>query len=252
MTPGAEEAEASASRHPAQRAAPEERAPRRRALGAISAVLWDLDGTLTDSVRFVVDTANLVIARHGGRRLDYDEVGRMTGLPLEAIFRHVWPDLSPDDAVTYRDEYRAHYDEHVVPATRLFRGAKATLRAFHRAGLLQATVTGKRAADCERILRGLGIARDIDVYLGGDSASRAKPAPDLALLAIARLGIRAGDAVVVGDTRGDMEMGRAAGARTLQVLWGFEREPLPEADMTARTWSELRARILPADGPLRP
>jgi phosphoglycolate phosphatase len=220
--------------------------------GAIGAVLWDLDGTLTDSVRFVVDTANLVITRHGGRELDFDEVGRMTGLPLEAIFRVAWPDLSPDDAVICRDEYRAHYDEHVIPATRLFRGAKTTLRAFRRAGLLQATVTGKRAADCERILRGLGIARDIDVYLGGDSVPRAKPAPDLALLAMERLGIPAREAVVVGDTRGDMEMGRAAGARTLQVLWGFEREPLPDADMTARTWSELRARILRPDGALRP
>jgi len=238
VTPGAEEAEGAV--------------PPGRALGAIKAVLWDLDGTLTDSVRFVVDTANLVIDRHGGRHLDFDEVGQVTGLPLEAIFRLAWPDLSPDDAVTYRDEYRAHYDEHIIPATRLFRGAKTTLRLFHRAGLRQATVTGKRAADCERILRGLGIARDIDAYLGGDSVPRAKPAPDLALLAIERLGIRARDAVVVGDTRGDMEMGRTAGARTLQVLWGFEREPLPDADMTARTWSELRARILPPDGPLRP
>jgi len=220
--------------------------------GAIRAVLWDLDGTLTDSVRFVVDTANLIIARHGGRELAFDDVGRMTGLPLERIFRLAWPDLSADDAVTYRDEYRAHYDEHVIPATRLFRGAKTTLRLFHRAGLLQATVTGKRAADCERILRGLGIARDIEVYLGGDSVPRPKPAPDLARLAMERLGVHGREAVVVGDTRGDMEMGRAAGARTLQVLWGFEREPLTDVDMTARTWSELRARILPTDGALRP
>ena len=220
--------------------------------GAIRAVLWDLDGTLTDSVRFVVDTANLIIARHGGRELAFDDVGRMTGLPLERIFRLAWPDLSADDAVTYRDEYRAHYDEHVIPATRLFRGAKMTLRLFHRAGLLQATVTGKRAADCERILRGLGIARDIEVYLGGDSVPRPKPAPDLARLAMERLGVEGREAVVVGDTRGDMEMGRAAGARTLQVLWGFEREPLTDVDMTARTWSELRARILPTDGALRP
>jgi len=220
--------------------------------GAIRAVLWDLDGTLTDSVRFVVDTANLIIARHGGRELAFDDVGRMTGLPLERIFRLAWPDLSADDAVTYRDEYRAHYDEHVIPATRLFRGAKTTLRLFHRAGLLQATVTGKRAADCERILRGLGIARDIEVYLGGDSVPRPKPAPDLARLAMERLGVQGREAVVVGDTRGDMEMGRAAGARTLQVLWGFEREPLTDVDMTARTWSELRARILPTDGALRP
>lgn len=207
-------------------------------------MLWDLDGTLTDSVRFVVDTANLIIARHGGRELAFDEVGRMTGLPLESIFRLSWPELSAEDALRYRDEYRMRYDEHVIPATRLFRGARTTLRLLRRAGLRQATVTGKRAADCERILRGLGLKQEIELYLGGDLVREPKPAPDLALLAIERLGIEPREAIVVGDTSTDMKMGRSAGARTLQVLWGYERERVPEADATARTWVELRDRIL--------
>ncbi|GAC1496218.1 MAG: HAD family hydrolase [Candidatus Limnocylindrales bacterium] len=209
-------------------------------------VCWDLDGTLTDSVRFVVDTANTVIGRHGGRLLEFDEVGRMTGLPLEEIFRLAWPDLSDEDAITYRTEYREVYSRVVVPATKLFRGAASTVRAFHRAGLLQATVTGKLAADCERILAGLGIRRQIELYLGGDSvpAGRTKPAPDVTLLAMERLGARPEETVVVGDTVTDMAMGRAAGVRTIQVLWGYAKEPLPEADVVVRTWPELRARIL--------
>src|ERR1700687_5788451 len=91
----------------------------------LRAVLWDLDGTLTDSVRFVVDTANRVIEAHGGVALDHQTIGGMTGLPLEAIFRMAWPDLTPDDAVRYRDEYRAIYDREIIPATRLFRGARS-------------------------------------------------------------------------------------------------------------------------------
>ena len=207
---------------------------------------WDLDGTLTDSVRSVVDTANQVIASRGGRTLGFDEVGRMTGLPLELIFRQAWPDLSDEDAVACRTEYRRIYDEVVIPATRLFRGARATLRAVHGAGLLQATVTGKLARDCERILGGLGVTTDIELYLGGDSVppGRHKPAPDLTLLAMERLGVPADRTVVIGDTRTDMRMGRAAGARTIQVLWGYERAPVPEADETVSTWAELRARIL--------
>ncbi|HET8567707.1 MAG TPA: HAD family hydrolase [Candidatus Limnocylindria bacterium] len=216
------------------------------------AVLWDLDGTLTDSVRFVVDTANTVIARHGGAALEFDRVGRMTGLPLEAIFRLAWPDLSDADAITYRDEYRRIYDEVAIPATKLFRGARATLHAFRRADILQATVTGKRAADCERILRGLGIKKEVDAYLGGDSVRHAKPAPDLALAAAERLGTRPADCVVIGDSRVDMAMGRAAGMRTLQVLWGYEKERVGEADDAVRTWPALRARILGGDGPVRP
>jgi AHBA synthesis associated protein len=170
----------------------------------------------------------------------------MTGLPLEAIFRIAWPELTSEDAEACRVEYRTIYDEVVIPATRLFEGARDLLRDIHAAGLLQATVTGKRAADCERILRGLDIVLDVDLYLGGDSVppDRHKPAPDLVLLAMDRLGVAPEHTVVVGDTRTDMRMGRAAGARTIQVLWGYEREAVPEADETVATWAALRARIL--------
>lgn len=170
----------------------------------------------------------------------------MTGLPLEAIFRLRWPDLTDEEALACQTEYRAIYDETVIPATRLFDGARETLGAIHAAGVLQATVTGKRAADCERILRGLDISGDIELYLGGDSVppDRHKPAPDLARLALSRLRVPADRAVVVGDTKTDMLMGRAAGMRTIQVLWGYEREPVAEADETVATWDSLRARIL--------
>ena len=225
------------------------------------AVLWDLDGTLTDSVRFVVDTANRVIEAHGGVALDHETVGGMTGLPLEAIFRLAWPDLTPDDATRYRDEYRSIYDREIIPATRLFRGARATLHAFHQAGLLQATVTGKRAADCERILRGLRVTNEIEVYLGGDSVRHAKPAPDLALAAMERLGVRPDESVVIGDAPADLGMAVAAGARAIQVGWGWSRAWLEGADDLVRTWPALRRavfvlagrpdRILRGRGPVR-
>jgi phosphoglycolate phosphatase len=211
---------------------------------SLRAVLWDLDGTLTDSVRFVVDTANRVITANGGAALDFDRVGAMTGLPLSEVFRLAWPDLTPDDADRYRIQYREIYDREVIPATKLYRGARSTLQTFHRAGLLQATVTGKRAADCERILRGLRIKSEIDVYLGGDSVTRPKPAPDLAQHAMARLGCVPEECVVVGDAPADIEMGRAAGARTIQVLWGFLRTGVDGADHVVRTWRELRDTVL--------
>jgi len=170
----------------------------------------------------------------------------MTGLPLEEIFRLAWPELTDEDALACRTEYRTIYDETVIPATRLFEGARNTVRAIHAAGLLQATVPGKRAVDCERILRGPDIEDDIELYLGGDSVQpdRHKPSPDLVLLAMARLGVPAARTVVIGDTRTDMRMGRGAGAHTIQVLWGYERTAVPEADETVATWDALRARIL--------
>jgi HAD superfamily hydrolase (TIGR01509 family) len=167
----------------------------------------------------------------------------MTGLPLEEIFRLAWPDLTLDDAQRYRTEYRDIYDREIIPATKLFDGARETLHAFHEAGLLQATVTGKRAADCERILRGLGIASEIDVYLGGDSVPRPKPAPDLAQHAMVRLGCAPEECVVVGDAGADIAMGKSAGARTIQVLWGYARARIEGTDHVVATWPDLRATV---------
>jgi phosphoglycolate phosphatase len=215
----------------------------------LRAVLWDLDGTLTDSVGLVVETMNFVFAAHGGPSLPYEKVGELIGLPLDAMFRLVWPDIADNDVDRYRTEYRTRYDAMAIPATRLYRGARTTLREFHAAGLLQATVTGKRAADCERILRGLGLEKDIDVYLGGDSVAHPKPAPDLAQYAMSQLGVAPEDAVVIGDSSADLAMGKAAGAHTIQVLWGFSRAPLPDAERTVRTWRELRAAVFALGGP---
>ena len=216
-------------------------------------MLWDLDGTLTDSVRFVVDTANRVIGTHGGTALDHETVGGMTGLPLEEIFRLAWPGLTPDDATRYRDEYRAIYDREIIPATRLFRGARAVLRAFHAAGLLQATVTGKRAADCERILRGLRITDEIEAYLGGDSVQHGKPAPDLVVAAAQRLGVRPEECVVIGDAPADIGMAIAARAHAIQVGWGWAHTRLSGAEHLVRTWPELRRavfRLADVDSPI--
>jgi len=215
----------------------------------LRAVLWDLDGTLTDSVHLVAETMSAVVAAHGGPPLSFEKVGELIGHPLDAMFRLAWPDIVAADLERYRAEYRARYDAEAIPATRLFRGARKALRDFHAAGLLQATVTGKRAADCERILRGFGIKEDIDVYLGGDSVARPKPAPDLAEHAISRLGVSPDESVVVGDSAADLAMGRAAGAHTIQVLWGFSTSALPDAERTVRTWPELRRAVFALSWP---
>ncbi|MEK6208209.1 MAG: HAD family hydrolase [Chloroflexota bacterium] len=209
----------------------------------LRAVLWDLDGTLTDSVHLVAETMSAVVAAHGGPPLSFEKVGELIGHPLDAMFRLAWPDIVAADLERYRAEYRARYDAVAIPATRLFHGARKALRDFHAAGLLQATVTGKRAADCERILRGLGIKQDIDVYLGGDSVAHPKPALDLAEYAISRLGVSPDESVVVGDSAADLAMGRAAGAHTIQVLWGYSTSPLPDAEQSVRTWPELRRAV---------
>jgi phosphoglycolate phosphatase-like HAD superfamily hydrolase len=60
---------------------------------------------------------------------------------------------------------------------------------------------------------------------------------------MSRLGVGAAESVVIGDSAADIAMGRAAGAHTIQVLWGFTRVPLPDAERSVRTWRELRVAV---------
>src|SRR5438045_5460527 len=96
----------------------------------LRAVLWDLDGTLTDSVRLVVETMNAVIAAHGGPLLPYEKVGELTGLPLDAMFRLAWPDLGAADLESYRVEYWARHGRGAVPPARLCTGPPRAVRRF--------------------------------------------------------------------------------------------------------------------------
>ncbi|TMD57881.1 MAG: HAD family hydrolase [Chloroflexi bacterium] len=207
---------------------------------SIRLVCWDLDGTLTDSVRFVVDCANEIIGRHGGRILPFDEIGERTGLSLEELFRLAFETPTDEFLVTCRDEYRAHYDEVMIPVTALYPGAEPTLRAIREAKVMQATVTGKRARDGERILRMLGVGDYFDLFLGGDSVAVGKPAPDLALEAMRRLDVTPDQTLIVGDTRIDIEMARAARAHACLVLWGVAKGPSGGEDYVARTFDDVR------------
>ena len=215
---------------------------------SIRLVCWDLDGTLTDSVRFVVDCANEIIGRHGGRILPFDEIGERTGLSLEEIFRIAFEAPTEEFLVACRDEYRAHYDRVMIPATALYPDAEATLRAIHDAKIMQATVTGKRARDCERILRKLGVGEYFELFLGGDSVTVGKPAPDLALEAMRRLDAMPAETLIVGDTRIDMEMARAAGAHACLVLWGVAKAPTGREDFVARSFDDV-SRVTLAGSP---
>jgi phosphoglycolate phosphatase len=64
-----------------------------------------------------------------------------------------------------------------------------------------------------------------------------------------RLGVSPAETVVIGDSPADLAMGRAAGAHTIQVLWGFSRAPLPDGEYSVRTWPELRDAVRALAGP---
>jgi pyrophosphatase PpaX len=193
--------------------------------GPFSTVLFDLDGTLIDSVRLILDSYHHTLASHGleARHDDFWLAG--LGTPLRVQFKPWADDPVQMEAMiaTYREYNLTHHDGMVSA----YPGVIAMVRAIRGAGLRTGLVTSKNKPGAERGLRLVGLMQDMELIIGADDVVNPKPHPEPIEEALRRLGQPAAAAIYVGDSVHDMESGRAAGVTTAAALWGpFGREHL--------------------------
>ncbi len=213
----------------------------------IKAVVFDLDGTLTDSAAGICETFATVLAEAGHPEPDPVSVAAMIGLPLRSIF--VRFATTADDGVLdgLVDRYKRLYTETVIPRTCLFPHAWSLLRACRAAELELGLVTAKSTDVAVAVLRRCRVHGLFGSVVGGDRAERPKPHPDLLWVALRELDVPAAETLVVGDADHDIGMARAAGAKTCGVAWGVhgpERLRAAGADWVVHTPRELRALLL--------
>jgi pyrophosphatase PpaX len=204
-------------------------------------VLFDLDGTLVDSVRLILDSYHHTLAVHGlPARPDAHWLDGL-GTPLRTQFRD-WADRPEQlDAMvaTYRDYNLRHHDDRVRP----YPGVTGMVAAIRDAGLRTGVVTSKNREGALRGLRVAGLEGSMDVVIGADDVERHKPDPEPVLRALAMLETAAASAVYVGDSVHDMRAGRNAGTATAAALWGpFGRDHL--AATTPDHWLNLPRDLL--------
>ncbi len=190
------------------------------------AVLFDLDGTLLDSIELILASYHHTIAHHGLAPQTDEVILEGLGTPLEAQLSR-WtddPSAVPAMIATYRAHNLALHDEMVRP----YPGVCEVVHSLRARGTRLAVVTSKRRDGTRRGLAALGLEASFDTLVCADDVRNAKPHPEPVELALERLGSVAPDrAVFVGDSTHDMRAGRAAGVRTAAVLWGpFTREAL--------------------------
>ena len=187
--------------------------------------LFDLDGTLIDSVRLILDSYHHTLASHGleARHDDFWLAG--LGTPLRVQFTPWAHEPAQMEAMiaTYREYNLAHHDGMVTA----YPGVVPMVRAIRRAGFRTGLVTSKNKPGAERGLRLVGLDGDMELIIGADDVVHPKPHPEPIEEALRRLGQPATAAIYVGDSVHDMESGRAAGVRTAAVLWG----PFRRADL---------------------
>jgi pyrophosphatase PpaX len=210
-------------------------------MAAIQTVLFDLDGTLIDSIRLILDSYHHTLAAHGvPPRTDEDWL-RGVGTPLSVQFAEWRDDLGKLEAMvaTYRAYNVAHHDRMVT----VYPGVVAAVQAIRAAGRRTGLVTSKNR---QGALRGLTLVRleaMMDVLVCADEVTNPKPHPEPVEKAVALLGADPATTVYVGDSIHDMVSGRAAGVRTAAALWGpFGREHLELA--TPDYWLETPADLL--------
>ena len=189
------------------------------------AYLFDLDGTLIDSIDLIFRAYRHTAERHLSISPP-DSVWREgLGTPLRQQLSAVCddPELIEAMVATYREYHFAHHHE----------GVKAYPEVVEVVGSLAArgarlgVVTSKLRAGAERGLAATGLMEFFHTIVPADEVSRAKPHPEPVLAALERLGVEAADAVFIGDSPHDIAAGREARVATAGVLWGpFAREEL--------------------------
>ncbi len=189
----------------------------------LTAIIFDLDGTLVDSSPAIVECMNYALAAKGLPPADPYAVKRGIGTALEEMFSSVTHDDPSELALLYRERYK----EVFLEKTHLLDGVKESLQALKDRGYRFAVATAKPRYFTEPILEHLGVGHLFDAVAGAEEVARLKPCPDILHLVLSRLGSREGETLYVGDHPVDVAAGHAAGIEVISVTTGFHsREEL--------------------------
>ena len=208
--------------------------------GKLKALLFDLDGTLIDSKRDLVQSVNATLCGMGRAELPEDLVASYvgSGAPI-LISRALGGAGSAAEQQSALKFFLAHYDQHKLDFTREYPGVRETLEKLR--GVPMAVLTNKPVNVSVRILAGLGLAGFFRAIYGGNSFATKKPDPLGANTILSEMGIAAAQAAMVGDSEVDVQTARNAGMISAIVNFGFgthDREMYP-ADIYLDRMEEL-------------
>jgi pyrophosphatase PpaX len=198
---------------------------------AFGAYLFDLDGTLIDSIALILASFHHTRQAHFGDRLPDDDYLATLGMPLRDSFAKMTTEAAPVEALvrTYVDFNLAKHDSMVTA----YEGIVPVVHTLHERGARLAIVTSKMGNTAERGLRIAGLEGEFELIVSADDVTRGKPDPEPVLLALSKLGCSADETLFVGDSPHDVESGNAAGVRTAAATWGpFTRAALERARPT--------------------
>ncbi len=214
----------------------------------IRTVVFDLDGTLLDTLDDLAASVNHALRTHGLPERSTAEVRRFLGNGIRYLMRHAAGEsLSEEAFEPVFESFRTHYVKHCLDRTRPYPGIMPLLQELKQRGVKMAIVSNKLHPAVQELSQ-----RFFDGYISsavGESATvRRKPNPDAVLAALKELDATPDEAIYVGDSEVDLATAKNAGLPCALVLWGFRDEPflrsLSGADCYIARPEELLKRVL--------
>ena len=193
-------------------------------------LVFDLDGTLADTAGDLVASLNVILAREGLAGVEFARARAMVGGGARALIQSGLSvhgiTVSEPRLDAMLADFLAYYEAHVADETALFPGVARTLDRFEDAGFTFAVCTNKVEYPSVLLLTALGIAGRFRAICGKDTFPVSKPNGDALLQTIARAGGDRGRAVMIGDSKTDIDTARNAGVPVVAVNFGYTSEPV--------------------------
>ena len=185
--------------------------------------IFDLDGTLLDTLTDLAASCNYALRSHGMPEHSVDDVRRFVGNGVRKLMERAIPNGvdNPDFEATFAT-FREHYMQHSLDTTHPYSGIPEVLAELKACGCRLAVVSNKMMAATVELCRHF-FPDTIEVAIGEHEAEgiRKKPAPDTVFAALKELGVEKDGAVYVGDSDVDVQTAANSGLPCISVLWGF-------------------------------
>ncbi len=192
-------------------------------------ILFDLDGTLVDSLELILSSYRHTMRKYLGHAPPDEEWMRTMGTPLREQLAGFAE--TPEQAEAMFETYIQHNEKNYRRLLRPFPGMVEAIDALGRAGYRMGVVTSKIREHAIRELRACRLDDHFDTLVSASDVQHPKPHPEPVLQLLTALEVSAGDALLVGDSIFDLQSGRAAGVATAAALWGpFDHRRLKAAE----------------------
>lgn len=208
-----------------------------------TAIIFDLDGTLLDTLGDLRDAANDALRRRGLPLRTTEEIRRFVGNGVRNLMRRCLPAGSPDEEIDAAlADFKAYYAAHLYDTTAPYDGIPELLTVLRKRGIKVGVLSNKLDSATQQLIRHYFYGK-VDVAFGEHSGVPRKPDPTSCRMVMEQLGVRPEEVLYVGDSGVDMRTARNAGLTAVGVTWGF-RSRSELIDNGADLLADLPVQIL--------